>query len=60
MVVRDVHIVNRDHLKMSDHTHDLTHLFERRRTIMDSAIIRYLKKEKEMSLDNIANKVNVT
>ena len=33
---------------------DLAHVFERRRAIMDSAIVRILKQEKEMSVDNIA------
>lgn len=50
-------MVSRSRLQLSDHAHDLVHLFERRRAIIDSAIMRFLKKEKEMSLDNIANKV---
>ena len=58
VIVRDVRIVSRDRVKASDHTLDLAHLFERRRTIMDSAVIRHLKKEKEMSLDNIADKAH--
>ena len=57
VVVRDVQIVSRNTLKGSDHTPDLTKLFDRRRAIIDSAIVRQLKKNKEMSLDNIANKV---
>ena len=60
MIVRDVQIVGRSRVKTSDHTLDLAHVFERRRGIMDSAIMRLLKKEKEMSLDNIANKVGIT
>ena len=50
-------MVRRSRLQLSGHSHDLAHLFERRRGIIDSAIMRFLKKEKEMSLDNIANKV---
>lgn len=60
VIVRDVQMVSRSRLQLSDHAHDLAHLFERRRAIIDSAIMRFLKKEKEMSLDNIANKVPVT
>lgn len=60
VIVRDVQVVNRNRLKSSGHTLDLAHLFERRRAIMDSAIVRLLKKEKEMSLDDIANKVGIT
>lgn len=52
--------MGRTSVKSSDHTLDLAHVFERRRGIMDSAIMRLLKKEKEMSLDNIANKVCIT
>ena len=37
----------------------LAHVFERRRAIIDSAIVRLLKKEKEMSVDNIAMQVCV-
>ena len=37
-----------------ERTVDLAHVFERRRAIMDSAIVRILKQEKEMSVDNIA------
>ena len=37
----------------------LAHVFERRRAIMDSAIVRLLKKEREMSVDNIAMQVCV-
>ena len=36
---------------------DLLHIFERRRAIIDSAIVRILKREKEMSMDNMASKV---
>ena len=35
----------------------LAHVFERRRAIMDSSIVRLLKREKEMSVDNIAMQV---
>ena len=58
VIVRDVQMVSRSRLQPSDHALDLAHLFERRRAIIDSAIMRFLKKEKEMSLDNIANKVS--
>ena len=37
-----------------ERTVDLAHVFERRRAIIDSAIVRILKQEKEMSVDNIA------
>ena len=37
----------------------LAHVFECRRAIMDSAIVRLLKREKEMSVDNIAMQVCV-
>lgn len=40
-----------------DRAVDLAHVFERRRAVMDSAIVRILKKEKQMSVDNIAHKV---
>ena len=59
VVVRDVQILSRSRMQSSGHTLDLAHLFERRRAIIDSAIIRNLKREKEMSLDNIANKVKL-
>ena len=57
---RDVRLVNRNHLPtLEDRTADLAHIFERRRAIMDSAIVRMLKREKEMSVDTIAVKVHV-
>ena len=38
---------------------DLAHVFERRRAIIDSAIVRVLKKEKTLSVDTMAVKVCV-
>ena len=38
---------------------DLAHVFQRRRAIIDAAIVRTMKREKEMSVDNIAIKVGV-
>ncbi len=40
-----------------DRAVNLAHVFERRRAIMDAAIVRIMKKEKQMSVDNIALKV---
>ena len=53
----DVRLVNRNQVNLSsreERTVDLAHVFERRRAIIDSAIVRILKQEKEMSVDNIA------
>ena len=53
----DVRLVNRNQVNVSsreERTVDLAHVFERRRAIIDSAIVRILKQEKEMSVDNIA------
>jgi len=37
---------------------DLAHLFERRRNIMDAAIVRLLKRDREVSTDTIASYVS--
>ena len=53
----EVRLVNKSHMSIpsrEERTVDLAHVFERRRAIMDSAIVRILKQEKEMSVDNIA------
>ena len=58
----DVRLVSKSHGNLpsrEERTMDLAHVFERRRAIMDSAIIRILKKEREMSVDNIAVKVGL-
>ncbi|CAI8007075.1 Cullin-9, partial [Geodia barretti] len=36
---------------------DLTHILERRRTIMDAGIIRIMKKEKEIAVNSLAIKI---
>lgn len=59
----DVRLVARGHAShpsREDRTIDLAHVFERRRAILDSAIVRILKKEKQMSMDNIAHRVSKT
>ena len=38
---------------------DLSHLFERRRNIIDAAIVRILKRDREVSMDNIASIVSL-
>ena len=38
---------------------DLAHLFERRRNIIDAAIVRILKRDREASMDTISNIVSV-
>ena len=56
----EVRLINKSHGNLpsrEERTLDLAHVFERRRAIMDSAIIRILKREREMSMDNIAVKV---
>ena len=37
---------------------DLAHLFERRRHIIDAAIVRILKRDREVSMDTIASVVS--
>lgn len=37
---------------------DLAHLFERRRNIIDAAIVRILKRDREVSMDTIASIVS--
>ena len=57
----DVRLAARGHAShpsRADRTIDLAHVFERRRAILDSAIVRILKKEKQMSMDNIAHRVS--
>ena len=36
---------------------NFAHVFERRRSIIDAAIVRMMKRNKEMSVDNIAIKI---
>ncbi len=58
--IYDVRLVTRGQCptpSRTDRAVDLAHVFERRRAVMDSAIVRILKKEKQMSVDNIAHKV---
>ena len=38
---------------------DLTHILERRRTIMDAGIIRIMKREKELAVNSLALKVQL-
>ena len=38
---------------------DLSHLFERRRNIIDAAIVRILKRDREVSMDTIAGIVSL-
>ena len=38
---------------------DLAHLFERRRNIIDAAIVRILKRDREASMDTISNIVSL-
>lgn len=56
----EVKMVNRN--KSAGHTRaerivDLTHILERRRTIMDAGIIRIMKKDKELAVNSLALKV---
>ena len=38
---------------------DLSHLFERRRNIIDAAVVRILKRDREVSMDTIAGIVSL-
>lgn len=37
---------------------ELAHALERRRSIIDSAIVKFLKREKKMSIDNVVLNVS--
>ena len=46
---------------VGDHSNkqvDLAHLFERRRNIIDAAVVRVLKRDREVSMDTIASIVS--
>ena len=56
----DVRVISKSQVNLSSREErmvDLAHVFERRRAIIDAAIIRMLKREKEMSVDSVAVKV---
>ena len=58
----EVKMVNRS--RTAGHTRaerivDLTHVLERRRTIMDAGIIRIMKMDKELAVNSLALKVHV-
>ena len=42
---------------LDDHSVELVHIFERRKSIIDAAIVRLLKREKEQTVDTVAMKV---
>ena len=49
-------------MTVGSHSHkevDLAHLFERRRNIIDAAIVRILKRDREVSMDTISNIVSL-
>lgn len=55
--MHDAHVTDGDH--GNNKQVDLAHLFERRRNIIDAAIVRILKRDREASMDNIASIVSV-
>ena len=54
--MHDAHVTGVDH--GNNKQVDLAHLFERRRNIIDAAIVRILKRDREASMDTIASMVS--